>query len=123
MCTCTDIYTYIYIYTVPTKQMPPTQESTHICKHIGMHHARDGDTQGKIKTERKQYLSHTSDSFACTVHTLLSEQGQNCITPNLSEGHFLYSQPTEIRLFPPSFPGNITELQYYPYSVLGQREF
>lgn len=67
--------------------MPHTQESTRICKHISMHIQETVIPKGKFKTECKQYLPHTSDSFTCTAYTLLSEQGQNLITPNLSEAY------------------------------------
>lgn len=79
--------------------------------------------KGKFKTECKQYLSQTSDSFTCTAYTLLSEQGQNHITPNLSEAYFLCSQLTDTCLFLPNFSPNITVLLYCPFSVLGQRDF
>lgn len=108
MCTCTDIYTYIYTHRTHETDAPCTGVHTHMQSRQACTRGEMVLPRGKFSSEHKQHLAHTSDSFTCTAQT---ERGWNCATPNLLEVHFLCSPLTDTCLLLPSFSRNITHTQ------------
>lgn len=113
MCTCTDIYTYIYTHRTHETDAPCTGVHTHMQSRQACTRGEMMLPRGKFNSEYKQHLAHTSDSFTCTAHALLSEWRWNCATPSLLEVYFLCSPVTDTCLFLPNFSCNFTHTQSY----------